>query len=46
MKFELLRHNFIQIYRISSCFNRRVFGAQFEFQRLMGMSVLIVEVDF
>jgi hypothetical protein len=31
---------------ISSSFNRLVFGAQFEFQRLMVVSDRIVEVDF
>jgi hypothetical protein len=31
---------------ISSCFKRRVFGAQLKFQRLMVVSVRIVEVDF
>jgi hypothetical protein len=30
----------------SSCFNRLVFDAQFEFQRLMVISVKIVEVAF
>jgi hypothetical protein len=32
--------------RISSCFNKFVFGAQFGFQKLMVASVRRVEVDF
>jgi hypothetical protein len=32
--------------RICSCFNRLIFGARFEFKRLMVVSVRTVEVDF
>jgi hypothetical protein len=48
MKFELWRPDFMEIdrIRICSCLNRLIFGAQFEFQRLMVVSDLIVEVDF
>jgi hypothetical protein len=48
MKFELWRRYFMDIKRvlISSCFNKLVFDAQFEFQRLMVISVRIVEADF
>jgi hypothetical protein len=42
MKFELWGHNFMDIDRIltNSCFNRFVFGAHFEFQRLIWWSHL------
>jgi hypothetical protein len=45
---ESHHNNFMEIdrKRISSRINKLVFGAQFDFQRLMVVSVQILEVDF